>query len=188
MPEVWYQARKKIGDIRHTLPQGVIGPSFNDEFGDTNGNVFALVGDVPYAELKRHAEAIRGELLRLPDVAKVSFIGEQEQRVYLELSNPKLATFGLSVDDVVGALARQNLEAAAGAFETGSERIYLRPDGHDSAHPERLLRAHGGGHHGGAHGGHPAHPAVPASALRGLVPGQTGGIMPQRSSAVQQVG
>jgi multidrug efflux pump len=129
VPEVWYQARKKIGDIRHTLPQGVIGPSFNDEFGDTYGNVFALVGELPYAELKRHAEAIRSELLRLADVAKVSFIGEQEQRVYLELSNPKLATFGLSMGDVVEALARQNVEAAAGAFETGTERIYLRPDG-----------------------------------------------------------
>jgi multidrug efflux pump len=129
VPEVWYQVRKKVGDIRHTLPAGILGPSFNDEFGDTFGNVFALVGELPYAELKRHAEAIRSELLRVPDVAKVSFIGEQAEKVYLELSNPKLATFGLTLDDVVGALARQNVEAAAGAFETGAERIYLRPDG-----------------------------------------------------------
>jgi multidrug efflux pump len=129
MPDVWYQARKKVGDIRHTLPPGISGPSFNDEFGDTFGNIFALVGDLPYAELKRHAEAVRGELLRLPDVAKVSFIGEQEEKAYIELSNPKLATFGLTLEDVVGALAKQNMEAAAGSFETSTERIYLRPDG-----------------------------------------------------------
>lgn len=129
MPEVWYQVRKKIGDIRNTLPSGITGPNFNDEFGDTYGNIFALVGELPQAELKRHAEAIRGELLRLPDVAKVSFIGEQAEKVYIELSNTKLATFGLTLDDVVGALARQNVEAAAGSFETATERIYLRPDG-----------------------------------------------------------
>lgn len=129
VPDIWYQVRKKVADIRHTLPTGVIGPSFNDEFGDTYGNVFALVGDVPYAELKRYAEAVRAELLRVPDVAKVSFFGEQAQKVYLELSNTKLATFGLTLDDVVGALGRQNMEAASGFFDTPTERIYLRPDG-----------------------------------------------------------
>ncbi|MBL8447439.1 MAG: efflux RND transporter permease subunit [Zoogloeaceae bacterium] len=129
VPDIWYQVRKKVGDIRHTLPTGIVGPSFNDEFGDTFGNIFALVGDVSYAELKRHAEAVRAELLRVPDVAKVSFIGDQAEKIYIELSNTKLATFGLTLDDVVGALGRQNMEAAAGFFDTPSERIYLRPDG-----------------------------------------------------------
>jgi multidrug efflux pump len=130
MPEVWYQVRKKVGDIRHTLPQGIVGPSFNDEFGDTFGNIFALVGEgLDDADLKRYAEAIRSELLRVPDVAKVSFFGEQAQRVYIELSNTKLATFGLSVRDIVAALAGQNATAGAGFFETADERVWLRPSG-----------------------------------------------------------
>lgn len=130
MGEVWYQVRKKIGDIRHTLPQGVIGPSFNDEFGDTYGNIFALSGEgLSHAELKRYAEAIRAELLHVPDVAKVSFFGEQPQRVYVELSNTRLATFGFSPADIVTALAAQNAVTAGGFFETAEARIWLRPDG-----------------------------------------------------------
>lgn len=130
MPETWYQVRKKIGDIRHTLPQGIVGPSFNDEFGDTYGNIFALVGEgLDDADLKRYAEAIRSELLRVPDVAKVSFFGEQPERVYVELSNTKLATFGLSVKDIAAALAGQNATAGAGFFETADERVWLRPSG-----------------------------------------------------------
>ncbi|MBI1907520.1 MAG: efflux RND transporter permease subunit [Rhodocyclales bacterium] len=128
--DVWYQVRKKIGDIRHTLPQGVIGPSFNDEFGDTYGNIFALVGEgLDYADLKRYAEAVRSELLRVPDVAKVSFFGEQPQRVFIELSNVKLATFGLNLRDFGAALSAQNLMSGAGFFETGEERVWLRPSG-----------------------------------------------------------
>jgi multidrug efflux pump len=130
IPDVWYQVRKKIGDIRHTLPQGVIGPSFNDEFGDTYGNIFALVGDdFDQAELKRYAEAIRAELLRVPDVAKVSFFGEQPQRVFIELSNTRLATFGLNLRDFASALAAQNVMSGAGFFETADERVWLRPTG-----------------------------------------------------------
>ena len=130
MPDVWYQVRKKVGDIRHTLPQGVAGPFFNDEFGDTYGNIFALLGDgVDYAELKRYADAIRAELLKVPDVSKVSFFGEQPQRVYIELSNTKLATFGLTLTDIANALAAQNAVAGSGFFETADERVWLRPDG-----------------------------------------------------------
>ena len=130
LPEIWYQVRKKIGDIRYTLPQGVVGPSFNDEFGDTYGNIFALIGEgLAYADLKRYAEAIRSELLRVPHVAKVNFIGEQAERIYLDLSNTKLATLGVAVSDIIAALAQQNVEAAAGFFETADERIYLRPSG-----------------------------------------------------------
>ncbi|HJV25090.1 MAG TPA: efflux RND transporter permease subunit [Aromatoleum sp.] len=130
VPDVWYQVRKKIGDIRYTLPQGIVGPSFNDEFGDTYGNIFALVGEgLDQAELKRYAEAIRSELLRVHDVAKVSFFGEQPQRVFIELSNTKLATFGLSARDIVAALAGQNATAGAGFFETADERIWLHPTG-----------------------------------------------------------
>jgi len=130
MPDIWYQVRKKIGDMAYTLPQGVQGPFFNDEFGDVYGNIFALVGEgLNYAELKRYGEAVRTELLRVPDVAKVDFIGAQEERVFIELSNTKLATFGLALSDVTGALANQNAMTSAGFFETDQERIRLRPDG-----------------------------------------------------------
>ncbi|AKU13742.1 efflux transporter, RND family [Azoarcus sp. CIB] len=130
MPEVWYQVRKKVGDIRHTLPQGIVGPTFNDEFGDTYGNIFALVGEgLDYAALKRYADAIRSELLHVPDVAKVSLFGEQPERVYIELSNTKLATFGLSVRDIAGALAAQNATTGAGFFDASDERVWLRPSG-----------------------------------------------------------
>ncbi len=130
VPDIWYQVRKKIGDIRATLPAGTVGPYFNDEFGDTYGNIFALVGNgVSQAELKRHAEAIRSELLRVPDVGKVSFFGEQPQRVFVELSNTKLATFGLQLTDIAAALANQNAKTGAGFFETPDERVWLRPSG-----------------------------------------------------------
>ena len=130
IPDIWYQVRKKIGDIAHTFPTGVRGPYFNDEFGDTYGNLFALLGEgVSHAELKRHAEAIRGELLRVKDVAKVGFFAEQPQRVFVEISNTRLATLGVRLDDIVAALARQNAETGAGFFETGDERIWLRPSG-----------------------------------------------------------
>ncbi|THF61934.1 efflux RND transporter permease subunit [Pseudothauera nasutitermitis] len=130
MAEVWYQVRKKIGDIRYTLPQGVVGPMFNDEFGDTYGNLFALFGEgLEYAQLKRYADAVRAELLHVPDVAKVSFFGEQAQRVYIELSNARLATLGLSPADIAGVLAAQNAVAGSGFFDTADERVWLRPDG-----------------------------------------------------------
>lgn len=130
MQDVWYQVRKKIGDMRGTLPAGVQGPYFNDEFGDTYGNIFALVGEgVAHAELKRNADAIRNELLRIPDVAKVSFFGEQPQRVFIELSNTKLATFGLDIADIAEALSAQNAKAGAGFFDLADERIWLRTTG-----------------------------------------------------------
>ncbi|CAL93464.1 efflux RND transporter permease subunit [Azoarcus olearius] len=144
---IWYQVRKKVGDIRDYLPAGVKGPYFNDEFGDTYGNIFALVGDgISHAELKRHAEAVRGELLRVPDVGKVSFFGEQAQRVYIELSNTKLATFGLGLADIAAALSAQNAKAGSGFFETADERIWLRPSGQFDdlqAIADTLIRAQG---------------------------------------------
>jgi multidrug efflux pump len=130
MPEFFYQVRKRIGDIRYQLPTGVQGPFFNDEFGDTYGNVFALVGDgMSFADLKTYAESIRGELLKLPDVAKIDFFGVQDQRVWIEFSNLKLATLGLDVRTLVQAVSGQNAVAAAGFYELGDERIYLRPSG-----------------------------------------------------------
>lgn len=130
MPDVYYQVRKKIGDIRQTLPQGVNGPYFNDEFGDTYGNIFALTGEgMSYTDLKRYAEAIRQELLTVPDVAKVSFFGEQEQRVYVDFSPVRVANLGIDPRTLAAAIAQQNTESASGFFELQDERVYIRPSG-----------------------------------------------------------
>ena len=126
----WYQVRKKIGDIRATLPQGVQGPFFNDEFGDTFGNIYALYGEgFTYAQMKEAADRIRNVLLRVPDVAKVNLIGEQDERIYVEVANAKLATLGVPPQVVYAALQQQNAVAATGSFETATDRIYLRPSG-----------------------------------------------------------
>ncbi len=146
-PNVFYQVRKKIGDIRHTLPAGIQGPFFNDEFGDTLGNVYALIGDgYDYAALKHYADKLRDELLRVKDVAKVELIGEQDERIYVELSSTRLATLGIDLQTLLGALASQNAVAAAGSFETGFDRIYLRPGGaFDSVERIRELSIRAGG-------------------------------------------
>mgnify|MGYP001193102282 FL=1 len=130
VPEVWYQVRKKVADMRATLPPGIQGPFYNDEFGDTFGNIFALTGDgFDYAALKDYAKRVQLELLRVPDVAKVELIGLQDEKIYIELSNAKIATLGVRFDQVVAALEAQNAVVPAGSFETGSDRIYLRASG-----------------------------------------------------------
>ncbi len=128
--DTWYQVRKKVGDIRGTLPAGIVGPGFNDEFGDTFGNIYALTGDgFTYAQLKETAERIRNQLLRVKDVAKVDLIGEQDEKIYVEVSNAKLATLAVDPSVVFAALAQQNAVTATGSFETPSERIYIRATG-----------------------------------------------------------
>ncbi len=130
IPELWYQVRKKVGDIQPTLPAGVIGPFFNDEFGDTFGNIYALTGPgFDYAVLKDYAERIELELQRIPDVGKIDLVGLQDEKLWIELSNTKLATLGVPLAAVQQALSEQNAIAAAGFFETGSSRIQLRVTG-----------------------------------------------------------
>ena len=128
--DTWYQVRKKVGDIRGTLPQGVVGPFFNDEFGDTFGNIYALTGDgYTYAQMKEAADRIRNQLLRVKDVAKVDLVGEQDERIYVELANAKLATIGVEPAVVFAALQQQNAVAASGSFETPTDRVYIRASG-----------------------------------------------------------
>ncbi len=113
--ELQYQARKKIGDIRNTLPQGIQGPFFNDEFGDTYTNIYAITGDgFGYRELDDFADRIRAELLRVPGVAKVDKIAAQDEKIFIELSNSKLATLGVEPAQILQSLAAQNAVAAAG--------------------------------------------------------------------------
>ncbi len=128
--ELWYQIRKKVGDIRHTLPPGIVGPFFNDEFGDTYGNIYALSGDgYDYAQLKDWAKRVQLRLLSVADVAKVELFGLQDERIWIELSNAKIATLGVAFDEVVHAIEAQNAVVPAGAFETDTDRIYLRAEG-----------------------------------------------------------
>lgn len=128
--DTWYQVRKKVGDIRGQLPAGIQGPFFNDEYGDTFGNIYALTGDgFDYAQLKEAADRIRTDLLRVKDVAKVELVGEQDEKIFVEVANAKLATLGVEPAVVFAALAQQNAVAASGSFETATERIYLRASG-----------------------------------------------------------
>ncbi|OSR76721.1 Cobalt-zinc-cadmium resistance protein CzcA [Pseudomonas syringae pv. actinidiae] len=130
LPELWYQIRKKIGDIRQNLPPGVQGPFFNDEFGTTFGNIYALTGEgFDYAVLKDYADRIQIQLQRVKNVGKVELIGLQDEKIWIELSNVKLATLGLPLQDVQQALEAQNAVSSAGFYETSSERIQVRVSG-----------------------------------------------------------
>ncbi|MDR6915005.1 multidrug efflux pump [Pseudomonas sp. 3296] len=130
IPELWYQVRKKISDIRYTLPPGIQGPFFNDEFGTTFGNIYALTGDgFDYAVLKDYADRIQIQLQRVKDVGKVDLLGLQDEKIWIELSNVKLATLGLPLAAVQQALEEQNAVSTAGFFETTSERLQLRVSG-----------------------------------------------------------
>lgn len=130
IPQIWYQVRKKVADIRHTLPQNIESLTFNDEFSDVYGSMYALTGDgFDNFSLKRQAELIRSSLLKVPDVAKVDFFGEQKQRIFIELSNAKLSTLGLSPTQLVNILQTQNAVIKSGMFDSPQERIRIEVTG-----------------------------------------------------------
>lgn len=130
VPDVWYQVRKRVGDIRSTLPPGVVGPVFNDDFGDVYGTIYALEADGFTAEeLRQHAERVRGQLLRVPDVAKVALFGVQDEKVWVEISQRRLAQLGLDMNAVVAQLGAQNAVEGAGVIETGSDQVQVRVAG-----------------------------------------------------------
>ena len=130
VPDLWYQVRKKVGDLRPELPQGVIGPFFNDEFGDTFGNIYAITGPgFDYAVLKDYAERIELDLQRVDDVGKVELVGLQDEKVWIELDNAKLATLGIPLAAVHQALDQQNAVVPAGFFEGRDARVQVRVSG-----------------------------------------------------------
>lgn len=130
IPDIWYQVRKKVSDIRSTLPQNIESLTFNDEFSDVYGSMYALTGDgFDNFGLKKQAEMIRAELLNTKDVAKVDFFGEQKQRIYLEFSNAKLSTLGISPTTLVDLLRTQNAVVKSGTFDSPSERIRIEVSG-----------------------------------------------------------
>lgn len=127
IPALWYQVRKKADDIRMTLPQEAVGPFFNDEFGDTYSLVYACSGaGFSYADLKQAAESVRQHLLRVKDVEKVDLIGVQEEKIYIEFSDKKLAGLGLNTATVAQELQAQNVMAPAGTLLTTERKLPIR--------------------------------------------------------------
>ena len=130
MKDIWYQVRKKVGDIKNELPPGITGPDFNDEYGDVYSALYMLSADgLSLAELKTRAEDIRQRLLRVPDVNKVDIIGERPQKIFIELSHAKLATLGLTPQQIFDSVAKQNAVVSGGSVETSADRINLRVTG-----------------------------------------------------------
>jgi multidrug efflux pump len=126
----WYQVRKKIGDMKYSLPQGVIGPFFNDEFGDTYGSIFALSGDgFTYAELKDYADLVRQQFLRVPLVAKVELLGVQDEKINIVFSHKKFSQLGISLEEIVHQISTQNAVESTGVLTTQTDNVQVRVTG-----------------------------------------------------------
>ena len=128
--QLWYQVRKKIGDIQHTLPPGIIGPNFNDEFGDVFGSIYAFTGDgFSLEELRRYAETAKQQLIKLPDVAKVDLIGVQPEQITVSISTERLATLAIPPLAIAQAIQSQNIVQDAGRLHTADFSVPLRVRG-----------------------------------------------------------
>jgi multidrug efflux pump subunit AcrB len=126
----WYQARKRVNDMRSTLPSGVIGPVFNDDFGDVYGSIFALSADgFSREELRVQAERVRQKLLSVPDVAKVEIFGAQAEKLFIEISQKRLAQLGLDFSQVIAQIGAQNAVEGAGVMNAGKENLQVRVGG-----------------------------------------------------------
>ncbi len=147
VPEEWYQVRKKVGDIAYTLPQGVQGPFFNDEFGDVFTNIYTLEGDgFSPVQLHDYADSLRTVLLRVPGVAKVNYFGDQDERVYIEIANTQLTRLGISPQQIAQAIDGQNAVAPSGTLNTPDDRVFVRPTGQITdmaALADTLIRVNG---------------------------------------------
>jgi multidrug efflux pump len=130
VPDLWYQARKKINDIKPTLPDGVLGPQADDEYGDVYSGVYYFTGDgLTPADLKRLAEDARHRFLRLPGVSKVVLVGDRPEKVFVEFSHAKLATLGVTSRQLFDSLAKQNAVTPAGSVDTAHDRVFVRVEG-----------------------------------------------------------
>ncbi|WP_290869397.1 efflux RND transporter permease subunit [Aquabacterium sp.] len=130
IPNLWYQARKKIGDMKATLPQGVIGPFFNDEFGDVYGSIYALSADgFSEEELRQFADKTRSQLLRVPGVAKVELFGVQAEKVYIEVPQRRIAEMHIDMQALLAQLSAQNGVEGAGVYNSEQANIQMRVNG-----------------------------------------------------------
>ncbi|EIG61872.1 efflux RND transporter permease subunit [Bradyrhizobium sp. WSM1253] len=128
--DTWYEVRKNIGDMRHTLPAGVVGPGFNDDFGDTFGIVYGFSSDgFTQRELRDYVENVRARLLQVPDVSKIELLGAQDEVIFVEFSKQDLATLQVDRAALLGALQAQNIVRPAGTIQTGKETISVRVSG-----------------------------------------------------------
>ena len=139
VPDIWYQVRKKVGDIRNTLPQGIVGPGFNDEFGDTYGIVYGFTADgFTHRELRDYVDDVRKQLLTLPDISKIDILGAQDERLYVEFSTEQLAGLGIDRATLISALQAQNAVIPAGVVQTSDEKILVRVSGAFRSVPDIL--------------------------------------------------
>jgi multidrug efflux pump subunit AcrB len=130
VPDIWYHVRKSVGDMRHTLPAGVVGPGFNDEFGDTYGIIYGFTSDgFTQRELRDYVDKVRSRLLLVPDVSKIEMLGAQDERVFVEFSMEQLAGLGIDRSALIAALQAQNVVSPAGIIQTGDEKLLLRVTG-----------------------------------------------------------
>ncbi|AJY29239.1 acrB/AcrD/AcrF family protein [Burkholderia thailandensis 34] len=130
VPETWYQVRKKVGDISMTLPPGIQGPFFNDEFGDVYTNIYTLEGDgFSPAQLHDYADQLRVVLLRVPGVAKVDYFGDPDQRIFVEIDNTRIARLGISPQQIAQAINAQNDVSSPGVLTAAHDRVFIRPSG-----------------------------------------------------------
>ncbi|CAI8736706.1 multidrug efflux pump [Pseudomonas sp. IT-196MI5] len=130
IPQIWYQVRKKINDIKYQFPQGIQGPSFNDEFGDVFGSIYAFTADgLTLRQLRDYVEQARMEIRGVPGLGKIEMVGQQDEVLYLNFSTRKLAALGIDERQVVQSLQTQNAVTPAGVIEAGPERISVRTSG-----------------------------------------------------------
>jgi multidrug efflux pump subunit AcrB len=130
VPDIWYHVRKSVGDMRHTLPPGVVGPGFNDEFGDTFGIIYGFTADgFTHRELRDYVESTRSRLLHVADVSKIEILGAQDERIIIEFSTEKLAGLGIDRGSLIASLQAQNAVSPAGSLQTGDEKLALRVSG-----------------------------------------------------------
>ena len=130
VPEQFYQSRKKLGDVAHSLPSGVYGPFINDEYSDVDFAVYAIEGSgLPERQLSRVAESLRQRFLHVAGVRKVDIMGERAQRIFVEFSYARLANLGVAPQDVFAALAKQNAITPAGSIDTSGPQVFMRLDG-----------------------------------------------------------
>ena len=130
IPDIWYHVRKSIGDMRHTLPAGVVGPGFNDEFGDTFGIIYGFTADgFTHRELRDYVEDVRSKLLHVRDVSKIEILGAQDEKIFVEFRMEELASLGIDRSALIAALQAQNVVQPAGTIQTGNEALSLRVSG-----------------------------------------------------------
>ncbi len=130
VPDIWYHVRKSVGDMAHTMPQGIRGPFFNDEFGDTFGIIYGFTADgFSHRELRDAVEGIRSTLLNVPDVSKIEILGAQDERIFIEFSTRELAALGIDRGAVLRALQTQNIVRPSGEIQTNAENMAVQVSG-----------------------------------------------------------